>query len=423
MKKNWLILTLLLCITPEIFAARQKQEAFANLTFDKALALAGKSKKIVIIDFYTTWCMPCKEMDNVTWKASEVQDWLRQNSVALKIDAEKQLALAKRYKINAYPTILFLKPNGEEIDRIIGFRPPRRFLVMAKDYLAGKDSLAQAKEQIAAKKTDPSARMEYAQTLTQKGLYKEALEEYLWCYDHGLEYSKGFTGVRLSFLLSDIYKLGKTYQPALDALQQRRDSVEKRIGDGSTNFADLMDLVALNRSFKEENRTLLTFDSLKTKGKETEAVRVMMVDLISDQLLAQRRYADIAEGIDLVSKINIAIQIYERLFEKISKEQTTDREAQQQYLTYLKTRTGKDGAKYYEALLGLKRKEEAAKIAERLIAFNPSGSTFVTLIKHAVRVQDEEAVRTLTEKGLKTVKEEERLMIQEASKANSSHEK
>jgi thioredoxin-related protein len=423
MKKNWLILILLLCVTPEIFAATQKQNTFTNLTFDKALALAGKNKKIVIIDFYTTWCMPCKEMDNITWKAAEVQGWLRQNTVALKIDAEKQVALAKRYKINAYPTILFLKPSGEEIDRIIGFRQPKRFLVIAKDYLAGKDSLAQAKEQVATKKTDPSARMEYAQTLAQKGLYKEALDEYLWCYDHGLEHEPAFAGVRLSFLLSDISRLGKNYQPAIEALKQRRDNAAKQILEGSAEFSHILDLTGLNRSLKEEGQNLAVFDKLKAKGKEAEALRPMMANLISDQLLAERRYADIVEGIAPLSKINMEIKTYEKQQERISKEQSTVPEAQQQFLNYLKVQTSKNGAKQYEALLGLKRKEEAAKVAERLIEFDASGATFVTLIKCAARVQDEEAIRILTEQGLKTVKEEERLLIQEAAKTNGHQEK
>jgi thioredoxin-related protein len=423
MQKTWLILILLLCLTSENFAAPQKQEVFTNLTFDKALSLAGKNKKIVIIDFYTTWCMPCKEMDNLTWKAPEVRNWLRQNTIALKIDAEKQLVLAKRYQINAYPTILFLKPDGEEIDRIIGFRQPKRFLVMAKDYLAGKDSLTQAKEQLATKMTDPSLRKEYAETLAQKGLYKEALDQYLWCYDHGLEHDPTFAGVRLSFLLSDISNLGKNYQPAIDALKQRRDSAAKQILEGSAEFSHILDLTGLNRSLREENQTLLVFDKLKAKGKEAEALRQMMADLISEQLLAERRYADIVEGIAPLSKVNMAIKVYEKQQERISQEQTAAPEAQKQFLNYLKARTSKDNAKHYEALLGLKRKEEATKIAERLIEFDPSAATFITLIKHAVRVQDEEAIRILTEQGLKTVKEEEKLLIQQASKVNGSHEK
>jgi len=56
---------------------------------------------------------------------------------------------------------------------------------------------------MAAGTNDPSARMQFGVALAQKGKDAEALTEFLWCFDHGLEAGPAFTGVRLSFLLMD----------------------------------------------------------------------------------------------------------------------------------------------------------------------------------------------------------------------------
>src|SRR5438128_1525296 len=81
------------------------EEPFAAGSFKQACTLAGKTKRIVLIDFYTTWCGPCKMLDQKTWKDNEVRGWLVKTAVSRKIDAEKERALAARYKIHAYPTI------------------------------------------------------------------------------------------------------------------------------------------------------------------------------------------------------------------------------------------------------------------------------------------------------------------------------
>ena len=52
------------------------------------------------------------------------------NLVSFKIDAEKDygVELVKKYNVSAYPTIIFLDDKGGEIDRIVGYLPPDKFL-------------------------------------------------------------------------------------------------------------------------------------------------------------------------------------------------------------------------------------------------------------------------------------------------------
>src|SRR4051795_975781 len=83
-------------------------------------------------DFYTDWCAPCKKLDETTWKDQGVRTWLSEAAICLKVDAEKDEALAEQYRVNAYPTLLLLRPDGTEIDRLVGYRDAQTFLADAR---------------------------------------------------------------------------------------------------------------------------------------------------------------------------------------------------------------------------------------------------------------------------------------------------
>ncbi|MBL8862561.1 MAG: thioredoxin fold domain-containing protein [Planctomycetes bacterium] len=97
--------------------------------FEDALAQARASRTLVFVDFFTTWCPPCKKLDAETFSQPAVQAELRQ-LVALKIDAESQkgVPLARQYRVGGYPTLLVLDAAGTEVGRMVGFLPPERFL-------------------------------------------------------------------------------------------------------------------------------------------------------------------------------------------------------------------------------------------------------------------------------------------------------
>ena len=61
--------------------------------------------------------------------------------MALKLDAEKEAETAKKHRVMAYPTMLFVKPDGTELGRIVGFRDAETFLKEAGDLLAGKSRI------------------------------------------------------------------------------------------------------------------------------------------------------------------------------------------------------------------------------------------------------------------------------------------
>ena len=91
------------------------QTKFQELSLTKALELAKSEKKLVFIDCYTSWCGPCKIMAKEVLPQKEVGDFLNELFVCVKYDMEEGEGpeLAKKYKVDAYPTFLLLNADGD----------------------------------------------------------------------------------------------------------------------------------------------------------------------------------------------------------------------------------------------------------------------------------------------------------------------
>ncbi|MEE9449078.1 MAG: cytochrome c biogenesis protein CcdA [Ignavibacteriaceae bacterium] len=88
-------------------------------------AVSNINGRGVIIDFYADWCIPCKELDALTFTDPKVIE-LSKEFDTYKADLTKSLspeveALREKYKIIGVPTVLILNSSGEEINRITGF--------------------------------------------------------------------------------------------------------------------------------------------------------------------------------------------------------------------------------------------------------------------------------------------------------------
>ena len=105
-----------------------------NDDFDAALIKAVKSKKAVFIDFYTTWCMPCRMMDQSVFRDWDIAEYMQENVICLKVDAEKGRGIKMRndFGVGAYPTMVFINYNGVELSRHVGSTSIADFKKMMK---------------------------------------------------------------------------------------------------------------------------------------------------------------------------------------------------------------------------------------------------------------------------------------------------
>ncbi len=113
--------------------------AFTNSgTLSDVLDKATAENKLVFIDFYTTWCLPCKLMEEDVFPDKRLGEFMNENFISYKVNAEKGngVNLATLYSINAYPTLLFLDREGNVLERKIGAAYHRELFALGEAAIA-----------------------------------------------------------------------------------------------------------------------------------------------------------------------------------------------------------------------------------------------------------------------------------------------
>ena len=91
--------------------------------WDQILAEAKAQDKLIFADIYTIWCGPCIKMDKDVWVDSTVKAHYNDRYINVKINAEnpsRGQEVAQKYGASAYPTLLYLDPDGEVISTYVG---------------------------------------------------------------------------------------------------------------------------------------------------------------------------------------------------------------------------------------------------------------------------------------------------------------
>jgi len=96
--------------------------AFDFVKSSKLTAVLDKAEaegKLVFLDVYTSWCLPCRMMDENVFTNETTASIINKDFVSYKVDAEKANGpdLAMIYEIKSYPTLLFLDPRGRVLER------------------------------------------------------------------------------------------------------------------------------------------------------------------------------------------------------------------------------------------------------------------------------------------------------------------
>jgi len=116
---------------------RPRPRATAPFTWshnlDEAIAQAKASGKRVFIDFETTWCGPCKTMDEWIWTDAEVAAALKVGYVGVKLDGDIEKAHVKRFGVSGYPTMVIVDPaTGTAVKKVSGYQSSAQVLTFLR---------------------------------------------------------------------------------------------------------------------------------------------------------------------------------------------------------------------------------------------------------------------------------------------------
>lgn len=92
-----------------------------NISLKSALQEAERTGKPVMVDFWATWCAPCRAMDKRTYTNPIVMAQAKK-FIMVKIDIEKSPEDAGCYQVETPPKVIFLKADGTSISNFVGFQ-------------------------------------------------------------------------------------------------------------------------------------------------------------------------------------------------------------------------------------------------------------------------------------------------------------
>ncbi|WP_051284135.1 thioredoxin family protein [Desulforegula conservatrix] len=111
----------------------QKQDLVAWMKYDEGMKKAQEKDLPVYVEFYATWCPPCKMMAQTTFQDKEVVSLLNDGFVSIKVDIDQEKELALRYGARSIPHHIVMNSKGDVLKVLRGAMPADIFLANLKE--------------------------------------------------------------------------------------------------------------------------------------------------------------------------------------------------------------------------------------------------------------------------------------------------
>jgi len=138
-----------------------------------ALEQAKGENRLLMVDFYTSWCLYCKNLDKEAFVDPRIVS-LSKDFVCTKLDAEVVKAAAMRYSPEGFPTIVFGASNGDEILRLSGYRTADEVYTVMKAVHESGPKIAELLGRIDRNRRDAAAHQALGEAYLGLGLPEKA---------------------------------------------------------------------------------------------------------------------------------------------------------------------------------------------------------------------------------------------------------
>lgn len=103
----------------------------SSLEDGKKVAMA--TNKLILVDFWATWCGPCRKMDSESWSKEEVSV-LMNNYVSVKLNIDENRPLAQKYGVRGIPYVFILDATGKIIYQQMSYKTKPQVMDLLNKY-------------------------------------------------------------------------------------------------------------------------------------------------------------------------------------------------------------------------------------------------------------------------------------------------
>jgi thioredoxin-related protein len=106
--------------------------------YEAGMARSRFEKKKALVYFYTDSCPYCTQMEKMTFSNPEVASLLNRNFIPIRVNAEREPAVANLFRVKGFPDIWFMTEAGDVIGHRPGYMPSDEMLKVLNVVLTGQ---------------------------------------------------------------------------------------------------------------------------------------------------------------------------------------------------------------------------------------------------------------------------------------------
>jgi thiol-disulfide isomerase/thioredoxin len=267
MKNRFPIFTFLMIITFLPGFSQNRSITFIEKPWPELVTQAKAENKMIFLDAYASWCGPCKWMAANMFTNDTIADYYNSTFICVHMDMEKGegIQLARTFQIRAYPTLLFISPDGEMVHKRVG--APQRtqdYLDMGKIALTPGEGFGAYVKKYNEGNCDPDFILKYLERLKDAYMPVDlTLKEYFWSQSETDLLSRTNWEIIYKFVTEmDSPEFGNLlkYQQEYEKLYSK-DSVNSKI---YSVYLQALTAMTRSKSFNEEK-----YNALKQKIRES----------------------------------------------------------------------------------------------------------------------------------------------------------